>query len=88
VRLEHYIGVSAGTAFSAATLFWHPSTAGEFMDKDRVEGAMKQAGGKVKDALGKLTGDSKMQAEGKADKVEGKVQNTVGGVKDTLRGDK
>ena len=55
------------------------------MDKDRIEGAAKQAKGAVKDAAGKVMGDKKMQAEGKADKAEGKVQNTVGGAKDTVR---
>ena len=55
------------------------------MDKDRIEGAGKQAKGAIKDAVGKVTGDSKLQAEGKADKVEGKVQNTVGGMKDKVR---
>ena len=55
------------------------------MDKDRIEGAAKQAKGAIKDAAGKVTGDSKMQAEGKADKAEGKVQNTVGGAKDGVR---
>ena len=54
-------------------------------DNDRVEGAAKNIGGKIKEAAGKVTGDSKLQAEGKADQVEGKVQNTVGGVKDSLR---
>ena len=55
------------------------------MDKDRIAGAGKQAKGSVKEGVGKMTGDSKLQAEGKADQVEGKVQNTVGGVKDSLR---
>ena len=55
------------------------------MDKDRVEGVVKQAKGSVKEVVGNLTGDSKMQAEGKADKAEGKVQNTVGGAKDAVR---
>lgn len=55
------------------------------MDKDRVEGSGKQVKGSVKDAVGKMTGDSKMQAEGKADKAEGKVQNAVGGMKDSVR---
>ncbi|WP_306002087.1 CsbD family protein [Brevundimonas sp. C43] len=54
-------------------------------DHDRIEGAAKNIGGKIKEGVGKLTGDTKMQAEGKADQVEGKVQNTVGGVKDSLR---
>jgi len=56
------------------------------MDKDRVAGSAKQAKGAVKEAAGKLTGDSKLEAEGKADKVAGKVQNAVGGFKDAVRG--
>jgi uncharacterized protein YjbJ (UPF0337 family) len=55
------------------------------MDKDRIEGAGKQAKGSVKEAWGKVTGDAKTEAEGKADKAEGRVQNTVGGVKDSAR---
>lgn len=55
------------------------------MDKDRVEGVGKQIKGAVKDVAGKVTGDTKLQAEGKADKAEGKVQNTVGGAKDGVR---
>ena len=54
-------------------------------DEDRVEGSAKNLGGKVKEGIGKLTGDSKTQAEGKSDQVEGKVQNTVGGVKDAVK---
>jgi len=55
------------------------------MDKDRIEGAVKQAKGKVKSVVGKLTGDAKTQAEGAADIAEGKVQNAVGGLKDAVR---
>jgi len=55
------------------------------MDKDRIDGAAKQVSGSIKDAVGKVTGDTKTQAEGKAEKAEGKVQNTVGGFKDKLR---
>ncbi len=54
-------------------------------DHDRVEGAAKNLGGNIKEAAGKVTGDEKLKAEGKADQVEGKVQNAVGGLKDTLR---
>ncbi|WP_297802020.1 CsbD family protein [uncultured Brevundimonas sp.] len=55
-------------------------------DKDRIEGAAKNIGGKIKEGIGNLTGDEKLKAEGKADQVEGKVQNAVGGAKDALRG--
>lgn len=54
-------------------------------DHDRIEGAAKQAEGSIKEGVGKLTGDEKLKAEGRADKLEGKVQNTVGGVKDAVR---
>jgi uncharacterized protein YjbJ (UPF0337 family) len=49
------------------------------MDKDRIVGAAKQAKGSIKEAVGKLTGDTKTQAEGAAEKAEGKVQNAAGG---------
>jgi uncharacterized protein YjbJ (UPF0337 family) len=56
------------------------------MDKDRIEGSMHQAKGKVKEVAGKITGDAKLEGEGKAEKTAGKVQNAVGGVKDAVRG--
>jgi len=56
------------------------------VDKDRIKGSAAQAKGKVKEVAGKVTGDSKLQSEGKADQVKGKLQNAVGGLKDTLRG--
>ena len=56
------------------------------MDKDRVDGAVEKAKGTVKEMVGKVTGDTKTQAEGKTQKAAGTVQNTVGGVKDALRG--
>ncbi len=56
------------------------------MDEDRIKGAANQVKGSLKEGAGKLSGDSKLEAEGKMDKVAGKVQNTVGGLKDSLRG--
>lgn len=55
------------------------------VDRDRVEGAAKKAGGAVKEGVGKALGDRKIESEGHAKKVEGDVQNAVGGVKDKLR---
>jgi uncharacterized protein YjbJ (UPF0337 family) len=54
-------------------------------DEDRIEGSAKNMGGKLKEGFGKLTGDTKTEAEGKSDQVEGKIQNTVGGIKDTVK---
>ncbi len=55
------------------------------MDKDRVRGAARQVKGSVKEAIGKVTGDRKTQAEGAAEKVAGKGQSAVGGAKDSVR---
>jgi uncharacterized protein YjbJ (UPF0337 family) len=55
------------------------------MDKDSVAGSAKQVKGSVMEAIGKVTGDAKTQAEGAAEKNAGKAQDAVGGAKDTLR---
>jgi uncharacterized protein YjbJ (UPF0337 family) len=55
------------------------------MDKGRVEGAATNIKGKVKEGVGKMTGDAKTEAEGQADQVKGKAQNALGGAKDKAR---
>jgi uncharacterized protein YjbJ (UPF0337 family) len=55
------------------------------MDKDRSEGIGHQVKGAVKEGVGKVTGDTRTQAEGAAEKTGGKVQNAVGGAKDAVR---
>jgi uncharacterized protein YjbJ (UPF0337 family) len=55
------------------------------MDKDRVAGSAKQVKGTVREAVGKVVGDAKLESEGKADEAEGKVQNAIGGLKDVVR---
>ena len=42
-------------------------------DKDRIKGSAKQAKGTVKEIAGKVTGDAKLEAEGKGDKLKGKI---------------
>jgi uncharacterized protein YjbJ (UPF0337 family) len=56
------------------------------MDKDRIKGSAQQAKGAVKEVAGKVTGEARDEAEGKAAKSAGKVRNAIGGLKDTLRG--
>lgn len=55
------------------------------MDEDRIKGAATNIGGKVKDAVGGLTGDTKTQAEGKMDQASGQLQSTLGSAKDAAR---
>jgi uncharacterized protein YjbJ (UPF0337 family) len=55
------------------------------MDKEHLKGTADKAKGSVKDTVGGLTGDKKMQTEGKMDKVKGEARKTVGDVKDAAR---
>jgi uncharacterized protein YjbJ (UPF0337 family) len=55
------------------------------MDKEHVKGAADNAKGSIKDAVGGLTGDNKMQAEGKLDKAKGAAHNVAGDVKDAFK---
>jgi uncharacterized protein YjbJ (UPF0337 family) len=55
------------------------------MDKDRIAGSAKQVIGGIKETTGKVVGDAKLKADGKAEKVEGKIQNAIGGIKDALK---
>jgi len=55
------------------------------IDRDRVAGSWKQVRGSVEAFAGRLLGDAKLQADGKARQVEGKVQNLAGSVKDAAQ---
>ena len=55
------------------------------MDKEHIKGAAQKAEGAVKDAAGKVTGNEKLQAEGKADKAAGAGREAAGDVKDAGR---
>jgi uncharacterized protein YjbJ (UPF0337 family) len=46
--------------------------------ENSIEGKATDLKGKVKDAIGGLTGDTSLQAEGKVDQAKGKIQDTVG----------
>ncbi len=55
------------------------------MDKNRVEGSFEEAKGKVKETVGKATGDRKLEGEGKGDQIAGKAQNAYGQAKDAAK---
>jgi len=55
------------------------------MDREHVKGAVDKAKGAIKDTAGKLTGDKKLEAEGKLDKAKGDLHNVAGDVKDAVR---
>ena len=55
------------------------------INSDTVEGTLSEFGGKAKGAFGDMTGDTKMQAEGKIDELKGKAQDAYGKARDTVR---
>ena len=55
------------------------------MNKDRVEGKVKDIAGRVERQAGEWTDDPKMQVKGAAKQAEGKVQNTWGKAKDAAK---
>lgn len=55
------------------------------MDKENIKGAAQKAKGSIKDAAGALTGNKKLQAEGKADKMMGAARQSAGDLKDAGR---
>jgi uncharacterized protein YjbJ (UPF0337 family) len=49
--------------------------------KDKIQGEKDKIEGKVKEGLGKLTGNRDLEEEGKDDQLEGAVRKKVGEIK-------
>jgi uncharacterized protein YjbJ (UPF0337 family) len=49
------------------------------------DGAMDDAKGRTKEAVGDLTGDEDLKSEGKVDQATGKVKDAVGGIADKAK---
>jgi uncharacterized protein YjbJ (UPF0337 family) len=54
------------------------------MTDERIEGAVTGANGSLKSGFGRLTGDTKLQLEGKFDEVRGKALDAYGRAIDKL----
>lgn len=54
------------------------------MNKDQVEGKLKDIGGKIQEEAGKLVGSKEQEAKGLANQAEGKVQGTYGDAKEAV----
>ncbi|WP_295987378.1 CsbD family protein [uncultured Variovorax sp.] len=55
------------------------------MNKDTVDGNLKQVKGSVKEALGKVTGNKRLEAEGATEKLAGKAQEAVGKTREAAK---
>ena len=56
------------------------------MTDQRIEGAATELEGKAQSGLGRMTGDSKLQLDGKINEVKGKALDAYGRVIDGLDG--
>jgi uncharacterized protein YjbJ (UPF0337 family) len=54
------------------------------MSEDRIIGNVKNVAGKIQDAVGNLTDDTHMQAEGKARQLAGRTQEKCGEAVDNV----
>ena len=52
---------------------------------DKIKGLANEAAGNVKQGVGNATGDTKLQAEGKAQELKGEAQQAAGKVKDGVK---
>jgi uncharacterized protein YjbJ (UPF0337 family) len=55
------------------------------MDREHVKGTADKVKGTIKDTAGKVTGDKKLESEGKLDKAKGAAHNVAGDVKDAVK---
>ena len=55
------------------------------MNKNQIDGGMKEAAGKVQKEFGKIVDSPKHQAEGGMKEAEGKVQKTAGNIEEKAR---
>ena len=52
---------------------------------DKVKNTAQQAKGKLKETIGKTSGDNKLRAEGKADQMQGNVKQAGEKLKDAFK---
>ena len=55
------------------------------MNKNQIDGGMKEVAGKVQKEFGKIVDSPKHQAEGGMKEAEGKVQKTAGNIEEKAR---
>ncbi|MCL6604402.1 MAG: CsbD family protein [Paenibacillus sp.] len=48
---------------------------------DKIKSGVSKAKGEIKDQIGNATGNTRLQAEGKKDKLKGEVQEKIGELK-------
>ncbi|MFF0216109.1 CsbD family protein [Streptomyces vinaceus] len=54
-------------------------------DTEKTKATIEQAKGKAKEAMGRMTGNKRMTAEGHADQAKGNARQAKEDIKDTFR---
>ena len=54
--------------------------------RDKAAGTMKEAGGRIKEGLGALTGNKRTEAQGREDQTAGAARRKKGTWKDRIKG--
>jgi uncharacterized protein YjbJ (UPF0337 family) len=80
-----FVAPENGTLCTPLSLSTECNSKGVPMDREHVKGAAEKAKGAIKDTAGKITGDKKLQSEGKFDKAKGSAHNVTGNVKDAVK---
>lgn len=55
------------------------------MNKNQVNGTLKDVAGKVQEEVGKLVGSKEQQAKGLGKQIAGKAEKTYGDAKETIK---
>ncbi|MES2901604.1 MAG: CsbD family protein [Pseudomonadota bacterium] len=55
------------------------------MNKDQVNGKLKDIGGKIQEAAGDLVGNREQEVKGLKNQVEGKTQEKLGDAKEIIK---
>ena len=78
------VGITNHFAGEGSAIINRPEEVMKSSIRDKAEGALHEAKGKVKEVAGKITDNPKLEAEGTAEKIAGKVQGKVGQIKKVL----
>ncbi|GAA5348234.1 CsbD family protein [Streptococcus uberis] len=56
------------------------------MSDEKVKAKLGQISGKVKETIGKVSGDKSLETEGKVEKTSGKLEEFAADAKDSIKG--
>lgn len=56
------------------------------MSDEKVKAKLGQISGKVKETIGKVSGDKSLETEGKVEKTSGKLEEFAADAKDSVKG--